>query len=114
LSDALGISLNVLMSLLVRYFIYGVFGGELNVEKLLKNHLKLQRDKRSRKTCKMTLRIKESEFRKLDNLANQWFYLPGELTGILVELFTIGVINLNNIWNIQLPRETTAEQNIPA
>jgi hypothetical protein len=113
MADTLGINLSVLLSLLIRYFIFGVLGRIFTLEELLKKYQKLQKDKNGRKTCKITFRIKEREFLKFNVLANQWLYLPGELTGILVELFTAGVISPDDIWNIQLPQEIM-EQNIPA
>jgi hypothetical protein len=111
LSGALGISLNILLSLLIRYFIHGVRSGELILEELLQEHQNLQRDRNGKKTGKVTLRIKESEYRELNDLANQWFYLPGELAGILAELFEAGIIDIHRIWNVR-PMRRTESRNI--
>jgi hypothetical protein len=112
MAEALGINVSVLLSLLIRYFIIGVLSRIFTLEELLKKYQKLQKGKDGRKTCKITFRIKEKEFLEFNTLANQWLYLPGELTGILVVLLTTGVISPDNIWNIQLPLEA-AKQNIP-
>jgi hypothetical protein len=99
MSDALGINVNVLLNFLIRYFIYGTANGNLTLESLLIKYQKLQRDTNN-KTRKITLRIKEEEFKKFNVLANQWLYLPGELAGILTELLIAGIIDINSIWNI--------------
>jgi hypothetical protein len=101
MSDALGISMNVLLNLLIRYFIYTALNGILTLETLLKKYYKLQKDRNDKKTYKMTLRMKEREFQELCDLANQWLCLPGALVSILVELLIVGIIDINSIWNIQ-------------
>ncbi|MDR2179711.1 MAG: hypothetical protein LBP21_05350 [Synergistaceae bacterium] len=104
MSDARGIGLSVLVSLLIRYFVYGALSGILTLDTLLKayqTYQNLQTNRSEKKTYKITLRITEKEFQKLNDLAARWFYLPGELTGILVELLTAGIIDTNSIWDIQ-------------
>jgi hypothetical protein len=100
MSETLGISLSLLLSLLVRYFIYGTLNGILTLNTLLKEYQKLQRDRNNKKACKANFSITEREFQELNDLANQGFYLPGELAGILAELLLAGIIDTDSIWNI--------------
>ena len=101
MSEALGISLSLLLTLVIRYFIYGTLNGVLTLDELLRAYQKLQRIRNYKKTCKITLRIEGKEFQEFSNLANQWLYLPGELAGILAELLTVGIIDIDSIWNVQ-------------
>jgi hypothetical protein len=48
--------------------------------------------------CKVCIRLTPEEKQKLSLLAYEWFYLPGELTRILFELFIMGIIEKNDIW----------------
>jgi hypothetical protein len=113
ISEGLGVSLSVLLSLLIRYFIYNVLRGILTLETLLRAYHQLERDRSNKKRCKATLSIYEQEFQDLNKLADHWFYLPGELSGILVELFTAGIIDPDSIWNVhQIGRAT--QQNMTA
>jgi hypothetical protein len=48
--------------------------------------------------CKISIRLNPEEKQKLSLLANEWFYLPGELARILFELFIMGIIEKNDIW----------------
>ena len=47
---------------------------------------------------RVSIRLLHEEKQKLNELANEWFYLPGELARILLELFIMGVIEKNDIW----------------
>jgi hypothetical protein len=113
ITDALGIGMSVLLGLLIRYFIHGVLNGTLTLDALLKEYQKLQRGRGGKKTCKITLRIKEEDFQKLNEVGNQWSYLPGELAGILAELLLVKIIDVNDIWNIREMQRTTL-QDVPA
>jgi hypothetical protein len=48
--------------------------------------------------CKICIRLNPEEKQKLSLLAYEWFYLPGELGRILFELFIMGIIEKNDIW----------------
>jgi hypothetical protein len=48
--------------------------------------------------CKICIRLTPEEKQKLSLLAYEWFYLPGELARILFELFIMGIIEKNDIW----------------
>ena len=52
-------------------------------------------ESRSHRIC---IRLLREEKQKLNSLANEWFYLPGELARILFELFVMGIIGKNDIW----------------
>jgi hypothetical protein len=53
-------------------------------------------ESRNHRIC---IRLRHDEKQKLNVLANQWFYLPGELARILLELFIMGVIEKSDIWD---------------
>jgi hypothetical protein len=48
--------------------------------------------------CKISIRLNPEEKQELSLLAYEWFYLPGELARILFELFIMGIIGKNDIW----------------
>jgi len=50
------------------------------------------------RTYRICIRMPHEEKQKLNELANEWFYLPGELARILFELFIMGIIKKNDIW----------------
>ena len=52
-------------------------------------------ESRSYRIC---IRLLHEEKQKLNELANEWFYLPGELARILFELFIMGVIEKGDLW----------------
>ena len=47
---------------------------------------------------RISIRLTENEKQELNILANEGFYLPGELARILLELFISGVIKKGEIW----------------
>ena len=47
---------------------------------------------------RISIRLTEDEKQELNVLANEGFYLPGELARILLELFISGVIKKGEIW----------------
>ena len=47
---------------------------------------------------RICIRLLHEEKQRLSTLADEWFYLPGELARILFELFIIGIIGKNDIW----------------
>jgi hypothetical protein len=113
ISNTLGIGMSALMGLLIRYFIHGVLNRTLTLDALLTKYQKLQRGRGGKKTCKITLRIKEEEFLKINELGNEWSFLPGELAGILAELLIVKIIDVNDIWNIREMQRPTL-QDVPA
>ena len=52
-------------------------------------------ESRNHRIC---IRLLHEEKQKLDESANEWFYLPGELARIMFELFIMGIIEKNDIW----------------
>ena len=56
-----------------------------------------QKDLR-RKKHRVSIRLTRDEKQGLNVLADEGFYLPGELAGILLELFVSGVIKKSDIW----------------
>ncbi|MCL2024090.1 MAG: hypothetical protein FWG82_06960 [Oscillospiraceae bacterium] len=50
------------------------------------------------RNCRICIRLLREEKQKLNLLADEWFYLPGELARILFELFIMGIIGKNEIW----------------
>ena len=51
-----------------------------------------------RKKHRVCIRLTQDEKQRLNVLAGEGFYLPGELAGILLELFISGVIKKSDIW----------------
>ena len=51
-----------------------------------------------RKIYRMSVRLTQEEKQELNILADGGFHLPGEIGGILVELFISGVIKKSDIW----------------
>ncbi|MCL2024092.1 MAG: hypothetical protein FWG82_06970 [Oscillospiraceae bacterium] len=51
-----------------------------------------------RKEYRVCIRLTQDEKQVLNILADEGFYLPGELAGILLELFVAGVIKKSDIW----------------
>jgi len=47
---------------------------------------------------RICIRLLHEEKQKLNELANEWFYLPGELARILFELFIMGIIEKRDLW----------------
>jgi hypothetical protein len=50
------------------------------------------------RNCRVCIRLRHEEKQKLNTLAYEWFYLPGELARILFELFIMGIIAKSDIW----------------
>lgn len=50
------------------------------------------------RTSRVCIRLSRDEKQKLSTLAEEGFFLPGEIARILVELFIIGIIDKNDIW----------------
>jgi hypothetical protein len=53
---------------------------------------------RRRKIDRISVRLTQEEKQELNILAEEAFHLPGEIGGIMVELFTSGVIKKSDIW----------------
>jgi hypothetical protein len=53
---------------------------------------------RRRKEYRVSIRLTQEEKQELNILAEEAFHLPGEMGGILIELFIAGVIKKNDIW----------------
>jgi hypothetical protein len=60
-------------------------------------HAHTQAAKR-RKIYRIGVRLTQEEKQELNILAEEAFHLPGEIGGILVELFASGVIKKSDIW----------------
>jgi hypothetical protein len=86
---------------LIQYFI----GRKVTLEELLKkynaNYLnKTFKDKvfDSPRTYKFRIHLTRDEKQKLDMLGTEWCCLPGEVARIVVDLFLLGIIGKNDIW----------------
>jgi hypothetical protein len=94
------------LSLLGRYLIKYLLDGKTTLEKLL---CKYQAQAGGRKHMvspeelrinKFAIYISEEEKQALSILADQGFYLPGELARILIELFLVGVIKVEDLLRV--------------
>jgi hypothetical protein len=53
---------------------------------------------RRRKEYRISIRLTQDEKQELNIIAEEAFHLPGEMGGILIELFIAGVIKKSDIW----------------
>jgi hypothetical protein len=85
---------------LIRYFL----SGKMALSKLLAEYNAkclngdLEGRSTERKNRKLFIRMTRDEKRKLILLAEEGFYLPGEVARILVELFIKEVIRKEDLW----------------
>jgi hypothetical protein len=104
-----GIGMSAVLRRLISYVVYRVFTKRnLTLENLLKEYQKSCTDnnfsgnfsaRNDKKTYKVSVRLSEKDYHELNTLAEQGFYLPGELLSILVELLSAGIIAKHDIWN---------------
>jgi hypothetical protein len=94
------------MSMLGRRLIQYLLSGKVTLEVLLRKYqsevanLKNKYNLRELRSCKFVAYIGKEEKQALIALADQGFYLPGEVARILVELFLAGIIREEDIQKV--------------
>ena len=91
------------MSLVGRRLLQYLLSGKATLEELLRKYqaefLDLARKNKSRvlRDYKFSIYVNQEDKQNLSTLGEHWFYLPGEVARILVELFIKRVITENDI-----------------
>ena len=92
------------MATVGRRLIRHLLGNKITLLELLQKYQAGAADKKTgnrpaeSRNYRICIRLPHEEKQKLNELANEWFYLPGELARILFELFIMGIIERNDIW----------------
>jgi hypothetical protein len=93
------------MALVGRRLVQHLIGNKITWEELLKKYhatyspqIPKNKGPNDLRTCKICIRISWEEKQKLNLMAEQGFYLPGEAARILMELFLKGIIKKSDIW----------------
>ena len=93
------------MALVGRRLVQHLISNKTTLWELLKKYhaaypvsLSKNKELNELRTCKVCIRISWEEKQKLNQLAEEGFYLPGETARILMELFIAGIIKKSDIW----------------